>query len=74
MIEVLMPQPLDRVVRRLEVAVRDEQDVDLESGFDRQHFGAFFVEQERCDVDRNLRHHLCGGLLHCFFLQDAQDM
>ena len=74
LIEVLVPQALDRVIGRFQMAVRDEQHVDLKPRFDRQHFGALFVEQERCDVDGNLRDDLCGGLFHRFFLQDAQDM
>ena len=74
LVQVVVAQALDRVVRRFEMAIRNEQHVDLESRLDRQHFGSLFVQQERRDVDRNLRDDLRGVLLHRLFLQDAQDV
>jgi hypothetical protein len=62
LVEIVVAQSLDRVVRRLEMAVGHDQHVDAEARLDRQDLGALFVQQERRDVDRNLRDHLCAVL------------
>ena len=74
LVQVVVAQPLDRIVGCFEMAVRHQQHVDAEARLHRHHFVALFVQQERRDVDRNLRDDLRGVFLHRFFLQDAQDV
>src|SRR5437762_570519 len=71
-VELFVPQPLHLVVRRLEVRVRHQHDVDLEPRLELLDLGALLVEQERGHVHRHLRVHRAGVLLHRLFLQDPQ--
>jgi len=54
-IEIVVPQPLDREVGRLEVPVRHEQHVDLEACLDGRDVRALLVQEEGRDVDGHLR-------------------
>ncbi len=71
---VVVLDALELVVWRVEVLVRDQDHGNAVTVLDFQHFTAFFVEQERCHIDRHL--HVDGGrvFLHCLFLDDAQDL
>src|SRR5438552_2767118 len=71
-VELFVPQPLHLVVRRLEVRVRHQHDVDLQPRLELLDLGALLVEQERGHVHRHLRVHRAGVLLHRLFLQDPQ--
>ena len=55
LVQVVVAQALDRVVRRLEMDVRHQQHVDLDARLDRVNLGALLVQQEGRDVDRHLR-------------------
>ena len=54
--------------------IRDQQDVYFEAHFHLVNILALFVQQERGDIDRNLRVHSTGTFFHRFFLNDAQDV
>ena len=67
-----MTQTLDLVVRRLQVHIGDDDDVDLESRLHAPDLGALLVEQEGGDVHRHLNVHGGRVLLHRLLLEDAQ--
>ncbi len=69
-----MAQAHDLVGGRLQVDIRDEDDVDLVTQLDGAHVVALFVEQEGGHIDRDLHVHGAGVLLHCLLLEDAQDV
>src|SRR5687767_6547343 len=71
-VQLVMLQALHLVVRRLEVRIGHQHDVDLEARLELLDLGALLVEQERRDVDRHLRVHRAGVLLHRLFLDDPQ--
>ena len=73
-VQVVVAQAGDRVRRRLEVNVRDQQDGDLVAQFDGLDVRTLLVEQEGGDIDRNLDMHGAGVFLHCFLFEDAQDV
>src|SRR5882672_8074049 len=74
LVELVVPQPSDGIVGRLQIHVRDQQHVDLEPRLDRVEFVALLVEQVSRHVHRDLRVQRRGVLLHRLFLEDAQDM
>src|SRR6266568_4034084 len=74
LVEVVVPQALHLVIRRFQVDVRNQHDVDLEPRLDGMNVGAFLVQQERSDIHRHLGVHRRAVLLHRLFLDDAQDM
>ena len=74
LVQLVVAQAVDRVVRRLEVDVRDQQDVDLEARLEFLDLAALLVQEERGHVDRNLHVDRAGVFLHGLFLQDAQDV
>ena len=69
-----MTTALDLVVRRLQMDVRNQDDIDLEACLDGMDVGAFLVQQEGGDVNRHLRVNGGAVLLHRLFLDDAQDV
>src|SRR5687767_2408002 len=71
-VQLVVLEALHLVVRRLEVRVGHQHDVDLEARLELLDLGALLVQQERCDVDRHLRVHRAGVLLHRLFLDDPQ--
>src|SRR5574343_1101850 len=74
MVQIVMTQAGDRVCRRFEMNVRDQQDGDLVAQLDGLDVGALFVKQEGGDIDRNLDMHGTGIFLHRFLFEDAQDV
>src|SRR5712691_4192569 len=74
LVEVVVPQALHFVIRRFQVSVRNQHDVDFEPRLDGMNVGAFLVQQERSDIHRHLGVHRCAVLLHRLFLDDPQDM
>ena len=54
--------------------IRDQHHIDLEACFDLVDVVAFFVKQKGGDIDRYLRVHGGGVVLHGFLLQDAQNV
>ena len=74
LVQLVVPQTRNGVVRRLEVDVRDQQDLDLEAGLELLDLAALLVEEERRDVHRDLHMHGARVLFHGLFLQDAQDV
>ena len=68
----VVAQALDEVVGRLEVRVRNEQQVHFEARLDLEDLAALLVEEIRRHVDGNLGMDRGGVLLHRLFLQDAQ--
>ena len=71
---IVVLDALELVVRGFKVLVRDHDDRDPMTGFDFQDFAALFIEQERSDIDRGLDVDRGRIFLHCFFLDDAQDL
>src|SRR6266850_1645516 len=71
-VQLVVPQSLYFVVRRLEVRVRHQHDVDLEPRLELLDLGALLVEEERRHVHRYLRVYRAGVLLHRLLLQDPQ--
>ena len=69
-----MAQALDLVMRGLEVDVGDQQHVDLLTRLDAIDLEPLFVEQEGRHIDRHLRVHGGGVVLHRLFLDHAQDI
>ncbi|KDD11858.1 hypothetical protein L522_3744 [Bordetella bronchiseptica MBORD707] len=69
---IVVAQAFDMVVRRLQVLVGNQHQVDLQAGFHLGDVGALFVQQEGGHVDRHLGVHRRGVFLHGFFLQQAQ--
>src|SRR5574343_671613 len=74
MVQIVMTQAGDRVRRRFEMNVRDQQDSDLVAQLDGLNVGALLVEQEGGDIDRNLDMHGTGVFLHGLLFEDAQDV
>jgi hypothetical protein len=72
LVQLVVLQALHLVVRRLEVRIRHQHDVDLDARFQLLDLGALLVQQEGGHVDRHLRVHGAGVFLHRFFLDDAQ--
>src|SRR5690606_18233800 len=62
------------VMRGFQVLVRNHDDGDAVARLDLQDFTAFLVQQESSNVDRRLHVDGRGIFLHCFFLDDAQDL
>ena len=73
-IEFVVLQALNGVVRRFEVEIRNQNDADFETRFERLNVKALFVQQIRRNVDRHLRHDLRAVVFHRLFLNDAQDV
>ncbi|OIQ81953.1 hypothetical protein GALL_362820 [mine drainage metagenome] len=71
---VVVLEPLELVVRRLQLLVGHQQHRHALAKFDLGDLGALFVEQERRDLDRHLHVHGGGPFLHRLFLDDAQDL
>ena len=69
-----MAQALESVVRRLDVLVGYQDDLDLRADFELGDLGALFVQQVGGDVDRHLRVDGRRALLERLFLDDAQHM
>ncbi len=69
-----MTQALELVMRRVEVLVRDQHDVDLEARLDLVDFRALFVQQEGGHFHRHLAMNCRGVFLHRFFLNDPQHL
>jgi len=59
-------------VRRFQVAIGDEDDVDPVAGLDGVEDAPLFVQQESGHINRQLRDHLAGFVLHGLFLDDPQ--
>ena len=62
------------MLRRFEVNVGNQEDGDLLPQLDRLDIGTFLVEQEGGHINRHLRMHRRGVVLHGFLFKDAQDM
>ena len=60
--------------RRLEMDIRDQDDVYLMSQFDGTDVVAFLIEQESGDIDRYLHVNGPGVLFHRLLFEDAQDV
>ncbi|CUI79887.1 Uncharacterised protein [Achromobacter xylosoxidans] len=71
---IVVAQALDVVMRRFQVLVGDQHQVDLQAGFHLGDVGALFVQQVGRHVDRHLGVDRRGVFLHGFFLQQAQDV
>ena len=71
---VVVLEALDLVVRRFQRTVGYQQHVQALLEFDFGDLGALFVEQEGGHLDRHLRVHGGGVVLHGLFLNDAQDL
>ena len=69
-----MLETLDRVVRSLQIFVRDEYDCDLQAELEFGDIGTLFVEQEGCDFDGDLNMQGSRTFFHGLFLQDAQNV
>jgi hypothetical protein len=74
LVQLVVPQALHLVVRRIEVWVGHHDDVDLEPAFELLDFGPLFVQEERGDIDGDLRMHGARVFLHRLFLHDPQDV
>ena len=74
LIQFVMTQTLNLMCRCFQVLVRQQQDGDLVTQFDRLNVGTFFVEQEGGDVDRHLGVNRRSIFFHRLFFQDAQDV
>ena len=59
-------------MRRLDVLVRDQDDLDLDTGLELRNLGALLVEQVGCHLDRYLGVDGGGALLHRLLLDHAQ--
>ena len=74
LIEFVVTQADDAVLRRLEMDVRNQQDADLVAQLDRLNILALLVEQEGSDIHG----HLCMDgrrvVLHGFLFEDAEDV
>src|ERR1051325_9673387 len=71
-VQLVVAQALHLVVRRLEVRIGHHHDVHLQPALELLDLGALLVQQERGDVNRDLRVHGAGVLLHGLFLHDPQ--
>ncbi|OTP73509.1 hypothetical protein PAMC26577_17710 [Caballeronia sordidicola] len=71
---IVVTQAFQLVVRRFEMLVRDQHDVDLETRLDLVDFRTLFVQQESRDFHRHLAMNCRGVFLHCFFLNDPQHL
>ena len=69
-----MTQTDDLVLRRLEVNIGNQHQIDLVPHLDFRDVDALLVEQEGGDVDRHLAVQGAGVLLHRLLFEDAQDM
>ena len=69
-----MTQPDDAVLWCLKMNVGDEQDDDLVPQFDGLDISALFVEQEGGNIDRNLRVHGGGIVLHRLLFKNPQNV
>jgi hypothetical protein len=69
-----MLEAIKLVVGRLEVAVRNHHDFDLESRLKLGDFGTLLIQQVGRHVNRNLRPDCSAVVLHGLFLNDAQYM
>src|SRR4051812_42030727 len=72
LVQLVVPQALHLVVRRLQVRVGHQHDVHLQAAFELLDLAPFLVQQERGHVDRHLCVHRAGVLLHRLLLHDAQ--
>ena len=73
-VQVIVAQAGDRVRRRFQMNVRNQQDGDLVTQLDGLDVRTLLVEQEGGDIDRNLDMHGTGVFLHRFLFEDAQDV
>ncbi|EDT07773.1 hypothetical protein BgramDRAFT_5354 [Paraburkholderia graminis C4D1M] len=71
---VVVTQAFQLVMRRVQMLVRHQHDVDLEARLDLVDFRAFFVQQEGGHLDRHLAMDRRGVFLHRFFLNDPQHL
>ena len=62
------------MLRRFQMNVGDQADIDLMADLDGLYIDAFFIEQEGGDIDRHLRVHGGGVVLHGFFFENTQNM
>ena len=69
-----MAQPIDSVVWRFQVRIRNDRDCYPLACFKLLNIKAFFIQQESRYVDRHLRVYGRGVFFHRLFLQDAQDV
>ena len=74
LIQIVVTQPGDGVIRRFQIDVRNQRDGDAMACFKLLNIMAFFVQEERRNVHRHLGMHGGGAFLHGFFLQDTQDV
>jgi hypothetical protein len=70
--DLVVPDPLDRVVGRLDVRVRDQDDVGAAARFQLVEPLALLVDQERRDVHRQLRDHARRAVLADLLAHEAQ--
>ena len=71
---VINADAVDFVVRIFQMDVWNQDDVHIQALLHRKQLGAFFVQQEGGNIDRNLCMHFAGVVFHCFFLNDAQNV
>ena len=69
-----MTQTFDMVMRRFEMAVGDQDQVDLEARLDFGDIRAFLIQQESRHINRHLRVHGRCVFFHGLFLEQTQDL
>ena len=62
------------IMRRFQVFVWNQDNLDLMECLNLDDFTTFFVQQEGCDIDRNLDMDDGGAVLHRFFFDDPEDL
>ena len=71
---IVVLEALEPVIGRFQRAVGNQGDTHPLAQLDLGNFWTFFVEQEGSHLDRHLRMHSGGVVLHGIFLDDAQDL
>ena len=69
-----MTASFDLVIRRFEVDVGNQNDIDFQPSLDRVNIGPLFIQEKRRDIHWNLSMYRGTVLLHCLFLNNAEDV
>ena len=74
LVQLIVSQTSQGVMGRFQMNVGNQQTIDFEPLLHEVKLAALFIQQIRRHVDWNLCMDRSSVLLHCFLLQDAQDV
>ena len=72
LVQFVVAQALNRIMWRLQMNVRDQQNIDFQAGLELLDLAALLIQQEGRYVNRNLDVHCSGVFLHRLLAQNTQ--